>query len=291
MNIGLVSCIYNGLDGTKYGGRNRKDMYLYSLQSIAEQSNLPIYCFVFNHEFEEISTFFSDNKNVKVLSHDILKEDYSEKILRIKEKHPELYIEDFFWKTRCPEIMWGKTRLIVKVLSMRSDFTHVFWIDAGLSNSSIFEHKFFDHLNERNLEYKSKNLFTKELFENMVKKSFGKIIMFIHKKANNLPINEKYNRNSYSGVFADTGCAIGGLYGGSRINLEKFCNISEYYIKKMLENEELYSEESIYSGIINDYRDIFYQVFFDTFYHENWGTELYDKNSEISFSKIIESFL
>ncbi len=286
MSSVLVTAMYNGLSDTEYGGRNRDKMYLDSLKSLNDMHH-PILCFVnpkdhlYNKwKFEELNMQY-----ITRIPFDIFSQDFSGNIIQIKNKYPEIYKNgDDIWKHRCVELMWSKTRMISTAIRMMGEsIDNVFWIDAGLSNSSIIRHKYFKNIGNGDF-YSSQGLFIPRFVFNLVKHSQGKILSIRHTQPHNYPIPEKFNKNKYN----DNYSMIGGLFGGNIEYMNKFCSIFEEYITKLLINEELYSEESIYTGIHNDNIRMFTDMTFDTFYHQNW--EEYDQN-QVAFTSIIEKFI
>lgn len=283
----LVTCIYNGLSDTKYGGRNRDSMYKDSLVSIAE-CGLPIFCYSFLEHVEELHDYFTTHgvHNIEVVPYDILSEDFHTGIMSIKNRHPDVYYNgDVFWRHRCPEIMWSKTRLIRHTLANNKCLSKIYWIDAGLSNASILRHKYFPRY-ETYEHYRSAGFFTNDLFEALDKHSDNGMFAAFHTRPNNARIPDHFNRKPYGTMYY---AMIGGLFGGNISQMLTFCSIFETYIDKMLQSDVLYSEESVYTGISNDNPDLFNPMVFDTFYNEDWG-EIYSP-SEISFAKIFDKLL
>lgn len=287
MSACIVTCLYHGLEGTKYGGRNRYTMYAESLLSI-DNAGVPIYCYVFEKDHNALTEYFARNsaKNIHVISHDILSEDYHDDIMSIKDANPLIYYgDDLFWKTRCPDIMYGKHRLMKKTIEAHPEYTHIFWIDAGLSNSSVMRHKFFPKINQHQ-HHESEGIFTNRFMSNMIEFSDNKILALLHTHPNNFRIPEKYNKSPYvSGNYS----MIAGLFGGRVEHITWFSAEIEIYIKNILNDKILFSEESIYTGIVNDNRDRFAPLLFDTFYNEDWG-DTYSPG-QISFASIIDKFI
>lgn len=287
METGLVTCMYNGLSDTKYGGRNRENMYKDSLSSIAA-SGLPIFCFVFPQHVSDLQIFFDAEKinNIKIIGHDIFEEDFHAPIQNIKQRFPEIYgAGNMFWEMRCPEIMFGKTRLLKRIINENSKFEKVYWIDAGLSNASILRHKYFPRANILD-HYNSENFFTSQFFDGLNRHTSDGLFAALHTNPNNTRIPSDYNETEYSNK---NYAMIGGLFGGNVNMVSIFCDKFEKYITKMLGNNVLYSEESAYTGIVNDNPAMFAPIFFDTFYHEDWKNVYND--SDVSFSQILEKFL
>lgn len=284
MNPIIVTCMYNKLYDTALGGRNRESAYKESMLSLSKMA-YDIVCYTSPEEVGGIRKFFLDNdiKNVEVKPLDLTSLYFHGAVCAIKNANPSIYKEEFFWTQRCPEVMWGKTFMIMDALnSATKRYTHAFWIDAGLSSSSMIRHSYFPHL-EDNMHYYSEGLFTKSFIENIVPDD-DKIFALIHAHPNNPPIPERYTKTSYSNGNA----MIGGFYGGGVDNMVKFHAACVDYINAMLHNWELFSEESYYSGIYNDAPELFRAYIFDTFYHEDWPA-IYVK-SDVTFSSILEKF-
>jgi hypothetical protein len=205
--------------------------------------------------------------------------------MRIKQKYPDIYdMNEHLWKNRCPEIMWGKTRMLSQTIQENPNSDYVFWIDAGLSNSSVFPKKYFPR-QEQGEEFYSERIFTNIFTRNLVKAAGEKIFVMIHDWPNNRPIPSNYNKTEYSMPY---GAVVAGLFGGKSSTLINFCIEFETYIEKMLANEEIYPEESAYTGIVNDNQELFNCHWFKTFYHEDWVGFKYYTPGQRSFADVIE---
>ena len=288
MNTVFVTCIFNGLSTTPYGGRNRDNMYKDSLSSI-DAIGVPIYCFTFPSEVEQLQKYFDEERNckhIRVMPFDILAQEFHEPIMEIKNMHPEIYFHgDEFWKNRCPELMWSKTRMINTVADIVQNQTaNIYWIDAGLSNASIMRHKYFPRASVYD-HYNSVGLFTPKFPERLNRRADGKIYAMLHTRPNNQRIPEHYNKNPYTGVHT---AMIAGLFGGDIVLMKQFCQIFEEHIIKMLDSGVLFSEESAYTGMVNDYPELFTCVLFDTFYNEDWGA-VYD--GSVSMAQIMDELV
>lgn len=287
MKACFVTCLYHGLDGTKYGGRNRYTMYVESLVSISK-TNVPIYCYIFDRDYESLTSYFAERgiNNIKLISHDILAEDFHNTIMNIKDSNPELYYgDDIFWKSRCPEIMYGKTRLITKTIQDHPQFDSFFWIDAGLSNSSVMRHKYFPEIHNAQ-HHHSEGIFTENFIQSLVDFASDKILALLHTMPNNFRLPERYNQKPYGN---DNYAMIAGLFGGKSDLMLTFSQKFEEYLSKTFASGELFAEESIYTGIVNDNPEMFNSLKFDTFYNEDWA-DAYSKH-QVSFASIIDKFI
>lgn len=280
----LVTCMFNRTYSTKLGGRNRENMYKESLPCIAKM-NVDIICFTSPEEYEDTCQFFKNNglSNVKVLKYDLLQQDYHADIMRIKDSAPQTYYGELFWQTRCAHIMWGKTRMLQHVIS-RYQYKQVFWIDAGLSSSSLMWSEYFPKIKSDKYYY-SEGIFTDRFLQSLEKSGETRILALLHNFPNNAPIAAEYNLTPYE----DGAAMIGGLFGGPSKHMEWFCAYFEDYVNKVLARNFLISEESIYSGIYNDFKDRFNVMRFDTFYNEDWEG-VYNPN-HVSFASILKKFM
>lgn len=281
-----VTCMYNHLHGTIYGGRNRFDMYVESMRSLS-MLGANIVCYTSENELEEITRAFEryEVTGITLKTFDLFEQNYHNFIVQMKEDNPKEYIDDFFWQNRNPHIMWGKTRMIMKALESYPSTSNVFWIDAGLSSSSLIRHCYFPNIKTGQYYY-SEGLFSKHFTEGIVTASQNRILSILHTAPHNRPIPEYYNRTSYT---LHNCSMVGGLFGGNVDKMKSFCNIFDEYIEKMILRREMFSEESIYSGINNDYKELFENFYFDTFYHEDWQDV--SIGTQITFSSILEGFL
>ena len=266
----LVTCMYNDLDGTPYGGRlNRKEFYRESLKTIAEASMEHIFCFLPQHDINETIIDFSTIKhNITFIPFEIDGFPYSEDIQRIKRSYSHSY-SGHEWMERCVEIMWGKFYLLNRVIDTFAKIDKIYWIDAGLANTEIISPRYSpnDSIDNGRI-HDVKSAFNNGLFKALSKYTQNKILFITCTRPHSERIPERYLANKYtsgSGV-------IGGLFGG-RTDLVrelslKFMNLCDNIIR----DEVLYFEEGIMTGILNDHPSLFKVFEFDSWYHEGWGT-------------------
>lgn len=281
-NVVYVTAIYNGLYGSPNGGRNRETMYKKSLLSIAK-TGVPIYAFCFPWHVDELSSFFENSgaSNVNVVGLNIFDFDFSPKVSKIKASDPQKY-SDIFWQERCVEIMWGKTRLLKWVLTHIPNIDYIYWIDAGLSNTSILKRQMFPYVDQDD-HFTSEGIFTETFNINLLAFSQHKIFCMLHTRPNNPPIPAQYNKSYYHLYYA----MIGGLFGGREAEVSWFIDEVDKYIDRLTEESILFAEESIYTGIYNDNKERFSCFWFDTFYNEDWGSAY--NPTDVSFHAVIQS--
>lgn len=266
MNI-LVTCIYNNLANTKFGGRNcRDDRYRDSLLTIS-RTNEKIICFTNDYSYENLITFFQDQNvhNITFINLDLANLSFHADIQRIKQLFPEKF-NDLFWHQRCVELMWGKLFMLDHVIN-NYDCDNVFWIDAGLCHNDVISPKYSLKSDlSKNITSNPYQLMNEQFVSNILKYIDGKILAIRSTVPHNTPIPEKYNNRPYENSYG----VVGGLFGGNKKDMSFI--ISEFFNKvhNIIENNELYGEENILSAILNDYPDLFKTFDFESWYHEGW---------------------
>lgn len=279
-NTILVTCIYDDLHHTIFGGRlNRGSMYVESLKIIAN-TNLPIYCYTSKEEYNNLYNKFKKYKNIIVIALDLKDYIHHSKIQKIKNS--TVLADDVFWKNRCAEIMYSKFDMLERICCKHPN-KNIFWIDAGLSRAEILSHKFF---NENDIEnhryYNAVKLFTPELFSKINEFINDKILLIESTQPHNGPIPKEFNINDYT----SNNAPIGGLFGGSQIKLLSMIMLFKQKLKNILEKDMLFSEESIMAGVKADLPENFFKIFtFDSWYHEYWNT--YNKDV-VNFSSFFD---
>ncbi len=265
----LVTCIYNGLWGTPYGGRqNRDQFYRESLATIARSSGLPILCFLPAADIPIEQSFFEGRlHHIKWVPQELADIPYSSEIQRIKSDHPEEYTS-LAWQQRCVEIMCGKFHMLQQALERRPTAEHMFWIDAGLANVNIISTKYTDaEALQAGDVHRVDAAFVPGLFAGMRKMAGDRLLVIKATVAHNPGIPEKYNDRPYKNAHALTA----GMFGGKRNAVNTVCQLFEDKFKKLLADDVLYFEESIMTGLFADRPELFETYTFDSWYHEGWN--------------------
>ena len=282
----LVTCMYNGLAGSRYGGRlNRDAFYRESLATIARASQLPILCFVSAEELESHQRFFASRPHqITWATFELAEFPHSNDIQRIKSQEFERY-SSIEWQERCVEIMWGKFHLLAKAMAHYPNTENFFWIDAGLANTSVISTKYTSAqaLQEGDF-HRVDSAFSSALFSKILTVAKDRVMGISATSPHNRPIPEHYNERPYVNYHG----LIGGLFGGSQKSMQTLCDLFEEKCKKILLSERLYFEESIMSGVFADHPELFELFTFDCWYHEGW--EFYDPK-KINFSQFFDLML
>lgn len=285
-NIVLVTCIYNGLSATKYGGRlNRDSFYRDSLSTIAS-SGVSIYCFVSKNDLNQIkSTNLYTLTNIVWVILEINDIPFSKDIQDIKIKFPEAFF-GIEWKERCVEIMWGKFYMLRRILNENKNVDCIYWIDAGLAHAGIISPKYIsDNSLISGRIHDLTNAFPSILFNRITEFVDDQILGIKTTVPHHPAIPEIYNNNPYKTMDG----IVGGIFGGRRANVLTLCDFFDEKCIKILHNNQLYFEESILTGIYADRPELFKCFTFDSWYHEGWKD--IHSPEQINFSQFFDLML
>jgi len=248
----FVTAIYGNEYVFKYGGRqNRIDRYIHSLKYIANTKST-IICYCGPSDYSRLKTEFKDYSNIILVSYELENTPFHTKIRQIMKEDEKTY-QEYFWQVRNPEIMYGKFFFLTKVID---EFCpkYVYWIDAGLVDNDCISFKEFDGYDK---------LFNTSFPSKLLNVSDEKFLTFVHTNPNNIPIQQQYVTKLYKNRYA----TIGGLFGGRVWIVNQI--ILEFNRKacRMLSDGLIASEESILSGVINEFESGIKKLEFDSFYH------------------------
>lgn len=282
----LVTCIYDGLSGTRFGGRlNRGESYRQSLATIARASSLPVICFVPPADISLNEQFFAGRLNrITWVPVEITDLPHSDEIQRIKAENPEDYT-DLPWQERCVEIMWGKFHMLREALHRFPGAQNLFWIDAGLANVNVISTKYTtaEALAAGDL-HRVDAAFRPELYTRMAEKAGHHILALKSTVPHHRGIPEKYLQRPYQEACG----VVAGLFGGNRNAVETLCQQFEQKCLAILADNKLYFEESIMTGLLAEHPDLFTTFTFDTWYHEGWS---YYDPAQVNFSQFFDQML
>lgn len=281
----LVTCIYNGLSGTRFGGRlNRDADYRDSLTTIAG-ARLPITCFVAPEHLDAHRRHFgmaAPNVTLEPLA--LTDVPHSAAIQRIKREHPDRFT-GVEWQERCVEIMWGKLHMLRTVLTRDAGLGRAYWIDAGLANVNIISTKYITAaaLEARQLTAVGR-AFPSVLFDRIDSFAGDRVLALKCTVPHNRGIPSRYNTRPY----ANDDALVGGLFGGRRAAVLDLCDRFDDKVRAILADEALYFEEGILTGIFADDPSRFWCFTFDSWYHEGWAAH---DPARVNFSQFFDLML
>lgn len=278
----LVTCIYNNLHGTPYGGRSRRDRYVRSLKVIC-QTGAKVFCFTSEADLPELSTTFAGIENLELLVLELGSLPFHARVQEVKRV---IDTTDIFYVMRCFEVMWGKMTMLETVIRSHPELKSVFWIDAGLSHRDVISSKYSRQEDiDRDHSEVTFGLFTPRLLHALDSRLDGKLLVIGSLHPNNPPIPAKYNANPY----ADGIGLVGGLFGGEREKMLTVITSFHAKVNATLADNALYSEEGILSAVYTDHPELFKLETFETWYHEGWDERF---NPELkNFSNIFDDIL
>lgn len=175
---------------------------------------------------------------------------------------------------------------------------NLYWIDCGLSHHGLFppssskyniepEFKNFYHgenylTNEYKIYYYDK-AFNPEVLQKIVEFTENKIVHLYRTTSDDNPV-EFRKEMGFLDIEYNSKYAIAGFFGGDSNLMESYLNVSLNLVQKVLKTKEyLCTEQDIMTHVHTIYKEWFKLFYFDTFYHEGWGTECFPEGS-ISFS-------
>jgi hypothetical protein len=282
----LVTCMYNGLSGTTFGGRlNRDRDYRESLMTIASNSGLRVFCFVPAADIAAHQAHFAPcPTEIAFEPLELTEVPWHARIQQLKSRHRERYA-DLAWRERCVEIMWGKFVMLERVIAAAPDASHVYWIDAGLANVNIISTKYIAEADLDSHRLAAVDAAFAPLFFSRMRAFIDdRLLLVTTTQPHNRGIPERYNARPY----ADATGAIGGLFGGSRRRVAELCARFRAKVDAILAAEELYFEESILTGILADAPELFRVFTFDSWYHEGWPAFV---PGQVNFSNFFDRML
>lgn len=282
----IVTCIYNNLYGTVFGGRHsRENHYLYSLISLLKMNDADFVVYTSKEEIKNlehtVNKLNATDVNIEFKVFDLHSTKNFHKIHSLKD------YEETKKSDRCIEIQYNKFHFLQKELDEK--YSNIFWVDAGLSHIGIIHPKHLKKSNTQQQYYES-HLFNNTLLKNIIRKLNNKIYIIgknnsgVHFCSSTIP--EKYYKQ-----FDNKLHIIGGIFGGESNNVSKYINLFDEILTKLLE-DGLYSEEQIMTCIYYNYKELFSLDEFDMWWHDESG--IYPNNHKIhteakSFYHILEN--
>lgn len=280
MDIKFVTAIYSKLHGTKFNGSADAifERYRQSLRSIAK-GGYEIICYTSDIHFEELTEFYKEYPNIKVVQESLTDFYFHDQINKIKELKPN-YNTDTSWYTRCVEIMWGKFYWLLRHAGMLEENDHIFWIDAGIFHSGLIHGKWKSDKSDNFFDF---DRITQErnLYEDLSNHAGDKILNIISKQVNHGSddyislLGTEFPRPQYG--------IIGGIFGGRRDLILDYASKAIELMQKTIDANLLLKEEEIMHYLHFQNPEEFSTFTFGTWYHEDWDAA-YRRGESVSFS-------
>lgn len=288
MSIKFITSIYSDLYGTDFGGRpNRNGHYRWSLLSLLKMADADFVCYTSKREIEDLKTFFYKEHNVdqnklEIKEYDL--ENHYFKNLFTKFKN----FEETKTSDRCIEIQYMK---FIWFLSEDMKYDYYFWIDAGLSHCGLIPNKYLSMTGPHNRGYYESSLFNNNFLKNLIKNTLNKFTV----------IGKENDRNYWSGTvnpihfikYDRSIHIIGGLFGGKKELWDNIVKLFIKYVDQVTQQDgRLYHEEDIMTLMFRNHKELFFNYYFETWWHEDERISGLDMNQHLknnkSFYKILE---
>jgi len=286
-SVKFITAIYSNLYGTELGGRpNRHGHYRWSLLSILKMTNADFICYTSDEEFDGLEQFFYEENNIsreklQIVKFNLYDNEFSEIINQYKD------IEGIKRGDRCIEIQYMK---FIWFLNEDKSYDYYFWIDAGLSHCGLIPNKHLSLTGPHNQGYYESPLFNNLFLNNLIKTTGDKFTL----------IGKENERNFWSGTvnpihFIDYNRSIhiiGGMFGGRKELWDPIIELFRNYVYTVSEHDKrLYHEEDIITLMFRNHPELFYNYYFETWWHEDEriaGTDMAEHvKKNRSFYKIL----
>jgi hypothetical protein len=269
-NLTFVTCFYDDLFETEFGGRvSPARKYLYGIES-ALKMNTPYVIFTWEKDLRRLEEYYISilgeeefTKRIKIIPYDLYDTPIRE-IIKTEKNNPK---NKDIPGDRSHDVMFGKFLMLQRAINENFfSSENFFWIDAGLSSSSLFPDKYLDKtISEKqwNLCY----LFTPKVPEELIKLCSDKVLLV---KCNSIGywIDPNHLPNSV-GV---SHYIIGGIFGGKKTQVYEYCNIIlDSFFYHIKENSSMYFEEVIMTIVYEFNKDRYNVIEFDSWHHEDSG--------------------
>lgn len=286
--VKFITAIYSNLNGTELGGRpNRHGHYRWSLLSILKMNNADFICYTSDEEFDDLERFFYEENNIsreklQIVKFNLRNNEFSDIINKYKD------VEGIKRGDRCIEIQYMK---FIWFLLEDKSYDYYFWIDAGLSHCGLIPNKYLTLTGPHNRGYYESSLFNNTFLNNLLKKTGDKFSIIGKENERNFwsgTVNPKHFFNYDRSIHV-----IGGMFGGRKELWDTILELFKDYVHKVSEEDKrLYHEEDIMTLMFRNHPELFYNFYFETWWHENErieGTNMEEhvKNNK-SFYKILE---
>jgi hypothetical protein len=288
MKVKFITCIYNNLYGTEYGGRpSREHHYKLSVLSLLKITDASFVLYTSSKEYDEIVRYFFtensiDPNHLTVKKFDLTNSKYYKKIRKVKD------LEKSKKSDRCYEIQYNKFYWLKDEID--DLHTHFYWIDAGLSHTGLFPPKYkIDH------EYKHREYYDFSLFNNIFLNNLINItedrIFILGKDNTGVNYWSQSLPEKYYDTYDNSIHVVGGLFGGSKNNVSLYVDYFDKILLNTLNLNEIYYEELLMSAIYFNNKNKFIVGYFQTWWYDPAGPypeghEFYANNKP--FYKIFE---
>ena len=297
--VAFVTSVYDELYQTEFAGRsNRGTHYAFSLAQI-HSTGVPVYCYTDQYNIMKFMPALRahGHTNTRFFNYDLKDFPLHKEIVEIKNSDLDLYANNA-WQQRCVEIMWGKFDMIVHAAETMGigPNKYLFWVDAGLSHEGILPHYYNSTFEEgkytpASFDYQHRfyydRIFNENLPQYLIDYMAGNQLLFC------FCTMPQHNDPSPLPERKEKGTSVGGLFGGDVETIYKWAKRGQEVYKYLVNEKCLIKEEDILSHLIDQNTEDSVKLYrFNTWYHEDWGTNLFSRErGQESFADLFQGVL
>lgn len=266
-DLTITTCLYYDLFGTEFGGRHGpRYKYFYGLLSMLKM-NCPVVLYCWEKDIEEIKNFIDIETNgerngqIRFETFDLYQSPLYETIKSIKN------IEEQKKSDRSFDVSINKMVMLKRTIESNSfNSKYFYFIDAGLSSSSLFPNKYLPNQTDPIRRYYECSLFSPKVSENLIKLAQeDKMILWKISQWTNYIDHTHCTRHNGDSIIA-------GIFGSSAEIVKKYADdIIERFTFIIEAYKTLYLEEPIMTILYQENPEKYKTIDFDVWYHENSG--------------------
>lgn len=266
-DLTITTCLYYDLFGTEFGGRHGpRYKYFYGLLSMLKM-DCPVVLYCWEKDIQEIKDFIDTetngtrNKQIHFEAFDLYQSPLYETIKSIKDIEAQKKSDRSFDVSMNKMIMLKRT-----IESNLFNSKYFYFIDAGLSSSSLFPNKYLTNQTDPVRRYYECSLFTPEVSKNLIKlaKEDKMVLWKISQWTNYIDQSHCARQNGDS--------IIAGIFGSTTDTVNKYADdVIERFTLIVQTYKTLYLEEPIMTILYQENPEKYKTVNFDVWYHENSG--------------------
>ena len=266
-DLTITTCLYYDLFGTEFGGRHGpRYKYFYGLLSMLKM-DCPVVLYCWEKDIQEIKDFIDTetngtrNNQIHFQAFDLYQSPLYETIKSIKDIEAQKKSDRSFDVSINKMVMLKRT-IEANIFSSK----YFYFIDAGLSSSSLFPNKYLPNQTDPIRRYYDCSLFNPKLSHNLIKiAQENKMVLWKISQWTNYIDQEHYVRHNADSIIA-------GIFGSDPDTVVQYANdIIERFTSTIDRYKILYLEEPIMTMLYQENPEKYKTIDFDVWYHENSG--------------------
>jgi hypothetical protein len=266
-DLTITTCLYYDLFGTEFGGRHGpRYKYFYGLLSMLKM-DCPVVLYCWEKDIQEIKDFIDTETNgtrngqVHFEIFDLYQSPLYEKIKSVKN------IEEQKKSDRSFDVSINKMVMLKRTIESNPfNSKYFYFIDAGLSSSSLFPNKYLTNQEDPVKRYYECSLFTPTVSKNLIKLAEeDKMVLWKISQWTNYIDQTHCTRNNGDSIIA-------GIFGSTADTVRRYADdVIERFTFIVQTYKTLYLEEPIMTILYQENPEKYKTINFDVWYHENSG--------------------